>query len=78
MHRFPIIRHISIVDYFLAFKYRGPVFSGPFMQRLLYFEFKETKITKRNSFVPEVWYICPKGGTNYFNIRWKLIANEIL
>jgi hypothetical protein len=78
MHRFPIIRYISIVDYFLAFKYRGQVFSGPFMQRLLYFDFKETEITKINSFVPEVRNICPKGGTNYFNIRWKLIANEIL
>jgi hypothetical protein len=25
MHRFPIIRYIYIVDYFLAFQYRGPV-----------------------------------------------------
>jgi hypothetical protein len=48
------------------------------VQRLLYFYFKETEITKINSFVPEVRNICPKGGTNYFNIRWKLIANEIL
>jgi hypothetical protein len=28
MHRFPIIRYISIVDYFLVFEYRGPVFSA--------------------------------------------------
>jgi hypothetical protein len=28
--------------------------------------------------VLEVRNICPKGGTNCFNIRWKLIANEIL
>jgi hypothetical protein len=28
MHRFPIIRYIFIVDYFLAFKYRGPAFSA--------------------------------------------------
>jgi hypothetical protein len=53
-------------------------FSGPFMQRLLYFDFKEIKITARNSFVPEVRNIYPKGGTNYYNVRWKLIANEIL
>jgi hypothetical protein len=44
-------------------------FLGPFMQRLLYFDFKETQITARNSFVPEVRNVCPKGGTNYFNIR---------
>jgi hypothetical protein len=48
------------------------------MQRLLYFDFKETQLTARNSFFPEVWNICPKGGTNYFNISWKLIAIEIL
>jgi hypothetical protein len=48
------------------------------MQRSLYYDCKETEITKRNSFVPEVRNIWPKGGTNYFNIRWKLIANEIL
>jgi hypothetical protein len=48
------------------------------MQRLLYFDFKETQITARNSFILEVQNICPKGGTNYFNIRWKLIANKIL
>jgi hypothetical protein len=42
------------------------------------FDFKETQITAGNSFVPEVRIICPKGETNYFNIRWKLIANEIL
>jgi hypothetical protein len=53
-------------------------FSEPFMQRLVYFDFKETQITVRNSIVPEVRNICPKGGSNYFNIRWKLIANEIL
>jgi hypothetical protein len=47
------------------------------MQRLLYFDFKETEITKINLFILEVWNICPKGGTNYLNIRWKLIANEI-
>jgi hypothetical protein len=28
MHRFPIIRYISIVDYFFAFKYQGRVFSA--------------------------------------------------
>jgi hypothetical protein len=78
MHRFPIIHYISIVDYFLAFKYEVESFSEPFQQRLLYFDFKETEITKRNPFFPEVRNICPKGGTNYFNIRWKLIANEIL
>jgi hypothetical protein len=38
--------------------------------------FKETQITARNLFVPEVRNICPKGGTNYFNIRWKLIAKR--
>jgi hypothetical protein len=43
-----------------------------------YFDFKETQITAKNLFVPEVRNICPKGLTNYFNIRWKLIANEIL
>jgi hypothetical protein len=78
MHRFPIIRYISIVDYFLAFKYEFKFLSEPFMQRLLYFDFKETEITKRNSFVPEVRNICPKGGTSYFNIKWKLITKEIL
>jgi hypothetical protein len=42
------------------------------------FDFKETQITAKNLFVPEVQNICPKGGTNYFNIIWKLIANKIL
>jgi hypothetical protein len=48
------------------------------MQQLPFFDFKETQITVRNSFFQEVRNICPKGGTNYFNIRWKLTANEIL
>jgi hypothetical protein len=43
-----------------------------------YIDFKETQITARNSFVSLVRNISQKGGTNYFNIRWKLIANEIL
>jgi hypothetical protein len=49
MHMFTIIRYISIVDYFLVFKYRGRVFSEPFMKRLLCFDFKQTEITKRSS-----------------------------
>jgi hypothetical protein len=44
------------------------------MQRLPYFDFKETQITARNLFILEVRNICPKGGTTYFKIRWKLIA----
>jgi hypothetical protein len=46
--------------------------------QLLYFDLEETQITARNSFIPEVRNICPKGGTNYFNNRRKLIVNEIL
>jgi hypothetical protein len=65
-------------EQFPRWNHRGSDSDKKSFSGLLYFDFKETQITARNSFVLEVQNICPKGGTNYFNIRWKLIANEIL
>jgi hypothetical protein len=53
-------------------------FSGTFVQRLLYFDFKQSQITSTNSFIYEVHDICPRGKNIIFNIKWKLTSNKIL
>jgi hypothetical protein len=35
----------------------------------LYFYFKQSQITSRNSFIYEVQYICPRGKNSSFNIN---------
>jgi hypothetical protein len=53
-------------------------FWGAFVQWLLYFDFRQSKITSRNSFIYEVQDICWIGKNNSFNISWKLTSNKIL
>jgi hypothetical protein len=51
-------------------------FWGTFVQRLLYFDSKQSQITSTNSFIYEVQDICPRGQNSSFNINWKLTSNK--
>jgi hypothetical protein len=60
-----------LVDTIKAATVTKNTFWGTFVQRLLYFDFRQSQITSRNSLIYEVQDICPRGKKNSFNIKWK-------